>query len=75
MSIGPGFTTTEIGEFVHASRFRGQVWSGEVLKIEGELTEVEPGPEGTAVKAKITVTNEDGTDVQILAWATGVLPR
>ncbi|CAN5401658.1 MaoC/PaaZ C-terminal domain-containing protein [Microbacterium sp.] len=57
------------------TRFRSQVWPGEVLKIQGELTEVESGPEGTAVKAKITVTNEDGTDVKIQAWATGVLPR
>ena len=57
------------------TRFRSQVWPGEVLKIQGELTEVEPGPEGTAVKAKFTVTNEAGTDVQVQAWATGVLPR
>jgi acyl dehydratase len=55
------------------TRFRSQVWPGEILKIQGELTEVEPGPEGTKVKAKITVTNEDGTDVKIQAWATGVL--
>lgn len=56
------------------TRFRSQVWPGEVLKIGGELTEVEVGPNGTTVKAKITVTNEDGTDVKIQAWATGVLP-
>ena len=55
------------------TRFRSQVWPGEVLKIQGEVTEVEPGPEGTTVKTKITVTNEDGTDVKIQAWATGVL--
>jgi acyl dehydratase len=55
------------------TRFRSQVWPGEVLKIQGEVTEVEPGPEGTKVKTKITVTNEDGTDVKIQAWATGVL--
>ncbi len=57
------------------TRFRSQVWPGEVLKIQGELTEVEFGPDGTAVKARITVTNEDGTDVKVQAWATGVLPR
>jgi len=57
------------------TRFRSQVWPGEVLKIQGELTEVEPGPDGVAVKAKIMVTNEDGTDVKIQGWATGVLPR
>lgn len=56
------------------TRFRGQVWPGEVLKIQGELTEVEPGPEGTRVKARITVANEDGSDVKVQAWATGVLP-
>lgn len=55
------------------TRFRSQVWPGEVLKIQGEVTEVEPGPDGTKVKTKITVTNEDGTDVKIQAWATGVL--
>ena len=55
------------------TRFRSQVWPGEVLKIQGEVTEVEPGPDGTKVKTKITVTNEDGSDVKIQAWATGVL--
>lgn len=55
------------------TRFRSQVWPGEILKIQGEVTEVEPGPDGTKVKTKITVTNEDGTDVKIQAWATGVL--
>lgn len=57
------------------TRFRSQVWPGEVLKIRGEIIEVVAGPDGTAVKAAITVTNEDGTDVKVQALATGVLPR
>lgn len=55
------------------TRFRGQVWPGEVLKISGKVTEVEDAPGGKLVRTDITVTNEAG-DLKIQAWASAVLP-
>lgn len=55
------------------TRFRGQVWPGEVLKLSGRITAVGPDEGGTAVRAELTVTNEAG-DVKIQGWARAVLP-
>lgn len=57
---------------VFGTRFRGQVWPGEVLKLSGRLTSVSRN-EGTAVEAELTVANEAG-EVKVQGWARAVLP-
>jgi len=55
------------------TRFRGQVWPGEVLKMSGRIVKVADTPDGKAVEAEFTVTNEAG-DVKVQSWASAVLP-
>jgi hypothetical protein len=56
------------------TRFRGQVWPGEVLKLAGKIVKVTDAPGGgKAVDAELTVTNEAG-ELKVQAWASAVLP-
>lgn len=55
------------------TRFRSQVWPGEVLKISGRITEVKDVPEGKMVATDIIVTNEAG-EVKVQGWASAILP-
>lgn len=55
------------------TRFRGQVWPGEVLKMSGRIVAASDAPDGRHVDAEFTVANEAG-DVKVQAWASAVLP-
>ena len=54
------------------TRFRGQVWPGDVLKLSGRITSVDRSA-GTAVEAELTLTDEAG-EVKVQGWARAVLP-
>lgn len=55
------------------TRFRGQVWPGEVLKISGRVVKVADLPYGKLVQTELVATNEGG-DVKIQGFAEAVLP-
>jgi acyl dehydratase len=55
------------------TRFRAQVWPGEVLILSGRLVSVRPTEDGVAVEAEFTAANEVG-EVKIASWAAAVIP-